>query len=82
MLVSAISAKPQYQDWGFLFAQKQVMYLLTHHLSALIAERKRGDIMDSWEEYIITTFGSMEEFNKLPYQIRYSIWEDYMNGEE
>lgn len=38
--------------------------------------------MDKWNEYIIATFGSMEEFNKLPYRVRYSIWEDYIEGAE
>ena len=35
--------------------------------------------MEQWVKYIEENFGSMEEFNKLDYCVRYAIWEEYMN---
>lgn len=38
--------------------------------------------MEQWIEYVIANYGSMEEFNKLPYKVRHSVWEDFVSESE
>jgi hypothetical protein len=38
--------------------------------------------MNQWINYITENFGSMEDFNKLPYVFRYAEWEAFINKEE
>ena len=34
--------------------------------------------MQTWINFIVENFGSVEDFNKLPYAIKYDAWEEFM----
>lgn len=35
--------------------------------------------MKHWIQYVESNYGSLEEFSKLDYRIRYEIWEEFIN---
>jgi len=37
-------------------------------------------ILEKWFKYVAKGYGSLAEFNKLDYSVRYQIWEEYING--